>query len=219
MGQLSINDKRLTSHRLEPDDMRQLLRTIDELPSYVGAVPFGEDPTPIIALANFIIKRFPSIRSKTLVEAFEMGAAGELWDGKNRVSVKSYGRPLSIDLVGDILRAFTEHQRLERMRPPKAIPQTHRLEAGDNRATPEGLFNSLLSEIKQTGEAPEFFAYKLVHDHLVSIGELTPVKPQKKYHRGTIRSLCETLRESPERNQVHKWLSDNNHITKPRKTK
>jgi hypothetical protein len=215
MGQLTINDKRLASHRLNSQDMTNLLKTIDELPSYVGAVPFGEDPIPIIALANFILKRFPSIRSDTLVDAFEMGAAGDLWlDGK-RLSVKSYGRLLSIDLVGEILRSYIEYQRTERARPKGAIPQSHRIGDGDTRATPEDLFNGLLSETKQTGKLPEFYAYKLVHDHLVSIDEIQPIQPKKKYHRGVIRSLADTLREHPERDAVAKWLIDQGHITNP----
>jgi hypothetical protein len=213
MGQLTINDKRLASHRLTPEDMTELLKTIDHLPSYVGATPFTEDPTPIIALANFILKRFPSIRSKTLVDAFEMGAAGDLYGDGKRLSVKSYGRPLSIDLVGEILRAYVEWQRTEQSRPKMVIPQSHQLGAADTRATPEDLFNALLSEVKQTGILPEFYAYKLAYDHLVTTNEIKPieVKP-KKHYRGVVRALAETLRTHPERDAVAKWLIDQGHL-------
>lgn len=207
MGQLETTDNRLTQGARTPDEMRSLLQTIDQLPFYMGAKPFDAE-IEIIMIANFIIKKYPSLSPKQLVEAMEDAAAGELWlDGK-RVQARTYGNQLNIDVLGTILTAWREKDRQRRAAPKPVLPKSHRIEAPVDLATPEWHYDNLIKEIAEEGKMPAYRPFSIIHAHMVEQGMLKklPPQPTESRFKARVRALSDEIAKDPYRDSIAAYL-------------
>ena len=153
----------------QTDKLNGLLNAIDHLPEYIGAPSFGKNEQPIIMVANFILRRFPSVDAMKLVEAFELAASGELYENGRKLTVSTYGRQINIDSVGKILSAYKDFKRTQAMQPPpaKLVPESHRIESPEpEKVTAEWHYERLVKEVLITKKMPEFFVFKTVYEFI-----------------------------------------------------
>jgi hypothetical protein len=193
----------------QQNELIELLETIDALPTYLGASEFGADEQPIIAIANFIIKYYPSFGKKELIEAVEMSAAGLLTDGNKVVRVTTFGKPLNIDMLGVVLSAYRDQQ--------KAKPQRfgNRIGAAPvERPTAEWHYDRMMAEVKATGTLPTFHAFTIIHKHMVEAGLIPDlpapapvVKRRMSFAASKLSTLSDALRNDRHRCAIQEYLT------------
>ena len=203
----------LATHLRNTEDIRGLLQTVTILPAYIGAPAFKneseQDDLPIVMLANFIMKHFPSFTPEMVVNAFEAAAAGKLSDDGKRVSISTYGKQMNIELLGNVLRVYSQHVKdaTVDLRPlEERVDKPHLLHSGKEVAMqPADYLEDLILKCKNEPVLPKFHMYKIVHDFLVSEGELkeAPKSLQRSGQRGSLREL---LSQDYHRVKVGEWL-------------
>jgi len=210
--EIILNNNELNRTTLSHENLKALLKTVDELPSYIGATPFGENHNEVVVIANFIMRRFRTITPEKLVDAFELAACGELFDGHQRVKVTSYGKPLNIDVMGTVLMAYKQRQEKERAR-PKPAPVNRQIESGEKFvATPEYHYLNMLSQIDESGELPKVHLWKTIHGYMVEKGMLKPMAKNVVVNR-SIKSLGDGFALDTHRMAIQGYLIENKVIT------
>lgn len=204
------------------EDLTNLLECIDALPSYVGATDWGADPKPIVAMANFIMKYFPQFGVDDLIKAFEMSAAGLLKDDDGKVvRVTTYGKPMNIDVVGSVLSAYRTVRNDQIVVTP---PERRLAEPEPVKMTNEEHYVALIEYVGKHGKVPDFYPFRLIHAHLVSVGHLEPiVETVYKRRRELIhdpvqmKTLSDVMKSDNHRRQVVDHLIQEKILTKNNK--
>ncbi len=186
-----------------------LLKAIDKLPYYIGAEPFGNDEAPIELLCNFIVRRYPNIRAASLLDAFELAAAGQLFTDSQPVDVRTYGKHIHMELAGRVLSAYAEKLRGERTRPKAGAADGSNGSEEYFRPTPLWHYQHLLTEIQETGELPAVHLWETIVAHMASIGLIPPYggdnKPKRR-DKLKVDSIGDVLRQSPHRIIVERYF-------------
>jgi len=205
---------------VDQSKLRDMLKVITDIPRYIGAAPFDnesdEDDIPIMQIANFVLKQFPTITGQKLIEAFEMAAAGKLMMSGKVVTGCAYGRGLNITLVGSVLAAYQEHQR--KMAARNIHENRHItlcLSDKRDRMTPKDYLDDLIARCRKEGRPPEFHLYRLIHEELAKRGEVPEIREETVSDKRTMR--VERLFGSNAVKNKHKdhvitWLKLNGHL-------
>ncbi len=189
----------ITDQRTE-DQTFSLLGTVAALPVYIGAPAFSnekdEDDIPIIQLSKFVMRTFPHFTNEMVTKAFDYAAAGRLYEDGKRVRITTYGKQMNIEVLGGVLRAYDE---LLNDAPKKetVIINPHLLPSVDLevlKMKPVDHYRDLLEKIKETGTLPKYHVWKVIHLHLMNIGEVEQTKETRRRtgSMGSIRSILQT---------------------------
>ena len=211
-----LQNPNLVKHTRTPEDLKAMLNAIDYLPGYVGASKWGTDERPIVLLANFIFRRFPTIYPENLVEAFELAASGSLYQDNKRVKVTSYGKTLDIDLVGTVLSAYKEHKREEARRPKPIIPASRQLNEGPKfKPTGKYFYGLMMKDVKAEGKLPIAMVWKSIHEYMCEEGLLNPIKvPVPSGKSDKFGSIGSMFSSDIYRADIEKYLIEKKLITK-----
>ncbi len=171
-----------------PEEAKELLDLIDQLPSMVGAPAFDrDDEWLIVDIAKFIVDGYRKMSVNDVRHAFVLAAQRKLYDEARRVvEASTYGAKMNINVVGKVLSAYQESLRLERSRPKGSsmFPQgsTKRIEEPKKeKISPEDAYDLLVDMCRKEKKMPDFFMlYSSVFKYLKSIDAFKDWGKEKK---------------------------------------
>lgn len=156
-----------------PDEAKELLDTIDLMPTMVGAPPFTrDDEWIIVSIAKFIVSEYPKFGIYDVQKAFSMGAKRELRDeSHNIVEINTYGQKISVNLIGKVLAAYRLHKERQRAAGSNMFPLKKKMieapKKEEERMTPKLAYKMLVEECRKEGQLPKyFFLYSMVYRYV-----------------------------------------------------
>ena len=196
------------------NDRNDFRKCVVKMPDYCAAPTFPVNDKgleQIDAIVDFIRRRFPQLTPEQCLKAFDLCAARELTHGSETVICDTYGRPLTIGIVGRVLAAF--QSRLKMSVNTETTQQFEPVE----KPSAEWHFERMLDEVKNTGQLSTFHPFKIIVKHMAESGMISFKPTVDKYKSNAVRSLAETMNQSTERAAVLKWLIEQNIVNNNQK--
>lgn len=161
-----------------PQEVRDMLNTIDLLTTKVGCKPFDasdEDEILIIEIARFVVAGYKGMTAAEVVKAFDLAAQRKLvFEGKT-VNLSTYAQKLSANLVGLVLTAYVTHCNALRAQAAGYVErQPKRIDHEPIRMTPQQAYDMLVQMCGEEKVIPQIFGpWATVYEHLLEADLIT----------------------------------------------